>query len=95
MVLNRIDQGLRVLDPYSHGIGFGFKSYSVVLQSFIYVTSRMTGRQDDGGPFDLGCSAMYGGDSLPFDLETCYPAIENDLPAAIRNGMPKRGDDPG
>ena len=92
MVLDRVDQRLRVLDAHTHGERLGFEPDAPTVKHFVNIACRVARGQDDGRAFEHLVAARHPrdapvahaqvGDSLS-EQETA--ARREDCAADIRN----------
>ena len=96
MILDLIDQRLRVFDAHAHREGFGFQSDFLSKQQLVDVTCGMAGGQDHGTGFK-GVAALRGHaeNALVADHETIGACAEEDIAACLPDGAAQARDDGG
>lgn len=88
MILDRVDERLRVFDAHPHGEGFGLEAHPAPVQQFVDVAGRMARGQDDGRPFDQFVAAPDTAYPSVVHLQVGHPALEAEHAAGIEDRLP-------
>ena len=88
MVLDRVDQRLRMLDAHPHGKGLGLDAHAAAVEQFVNIARRMARSQHDGGSFDQFVAAPYAFYPVAFDFQIGNAAPETEHAARSDNRLP-------
>ena len=88
MVLDRIDERLRMLDAHPHGKGLGLDAHAAAVEQFVNIARRMACGEHHGGAFDQAVAAPHTADAALFDLQVRDAAFEAEHAARIDDRLP-------
>ena len=95
MVLDRVDERLRMLDAHAHRKGLGLDAHAARVQQFVHVVRRMPRSEHHGGPLDPLVAAADATNPPVAQQEVRHAAVEAKHPARIGDRPPDIADDIG
>ena len=95
VILQTVDERLRVFDPNADSKRFLLKSYSPVVKEVINVSRRMARRENDRIPGKLFLSDPDSFDRIAGDLEVSHLGPKTNFTACSDDGVPDCFDDVG
>ena len=95
MVLDRIDECLRMLDAHPHGEGLGLDAHAARIQCLVYIARRVARGQHDGRTLNAFVAAAHARDPPVAQIEARHAAAETDRTARRLDRSADVGDDAG
>lgn len=88
VILNRVDQRLRMFDTHTHRKGLGLDTHTPAVEQFINIARRMARRQHNGGAFDEFVAAPDPTNTVIGDFQVRHTAPETKYTARPDNRLP-------